>query len=80
MNYLKVKTFVFQCIVMYSMFFHNDTKLADLTFLYDFVVKSKINSAKSLHLMGIELATLGLWHSLCLYYHALSTLLTHHCL
>ena len=42
----------------------NCTKLADLAFLYCFVVKSNINSAKSLPQMGIECATLGLWHPL----------------
>ena len=46
------------------MFSCNCTKLADLVFLYCFVVKSKINSAKSLPAMGIETATLGLWHPL----------------
>ena len=35
-------------------FFRNYTKLAMLVFLYCFVVKSKINSTKSLPPMGIE--------------------------
>ena len=42
------------------MFFPNYTKLVDLAFLYLFVVKSKINSAKSLPPVGFEPATLGL--------------------
>ena len=54
----------------------NYTKLANLAFLYCLVVKCKINSAKSLPLMGIEPATLGLWHILCLHFHALTTELT----
>ena len=41
-------------------FFDNYTKLADLTFLYCFIVKNKINSLKGLSPMGIEPATLGL--------------------
>ena len=39
--------------------------MLDLAFSYCFLVKSKINSAKSLLSMGIELATLGLWYLLC---------------
>ena len=60
--------------------FSNYTKLADVAFWYCFVVKIKINSVKNLPLIGIESATLGLWHSLCLHSHALTIVLTHHCL
>ena len=41
-------------------FFRDYTKFADLAFLYYFVVKIKINSAKSFPPMGIEPETLGL--------------------
>ena len=58
------------------MFFRNYTKLADLVFLYSFLVTGKINSAKHLPLIGIEPATIGLWHLLCLHSHALTTELT----
>ena len=63
-----------------SCFFHDYTKLADLAFLHCFVVKNKINSAKSLPPIGIELATLGLWHPLCLHSYTLTNVSTHHCL
>ena len=49
------------------LFFRSYTKLADLAFLYDFVVKCKINSAKCLPPMGIEPATLVLWCLSCLH-------------
>ena len=45
-------------------FFSNYTKLVDLAFLYCFVVKSKIKSAKSLPIICIEPATLGTMASL----------------
>ena len=54
-------------------FFRNYTTLADLAFLYCLLVKSKINSSKNLPPMGIEPATLGLLHLLCLHFHALTT-------
>ena len=46
-------------------------------FFYCFIVKCKINSAKSLTPIGIEPATLGLWHLLCLHSHALTTELSY---
>ena len=46
------------------------TKLIDLVFLYCFVVKCNINSAKTLCPMLTDHATLRLWHLWCLHSHA----------
>ena len=55
-----------------SRFYRNYTKLSGLAFLYCSIVKCNINSAKSLPPMGIESATLGLWHLICVRSQALT--------
>ena len=59
------KRTVQSCIVRHCRRHHGG-----LAFLYCFMVKTKINSGKSLPPMRIGLASLRLWHLLCLQSHA----------